>query len=136
MMVLSSSQFLCHKLLFILILLLADDSLANHWERPGCFKVGHSRTISIPGCIEFDVATNACRGFCVSYSVPSSEDHLLFKPYQAITSYGQCCSIMETEDVKVKVMCIDGPKALTFKSAVTCDCDHCKKPFKEVVNMV
>ncbi|GIY92098.1 u11-Sparatoxin-Hju1a_1 [Caerostris extrusa] len=51
-------------------------SAHNIWEKPGCFKVGHTRTISIPGCVEFDITTNACRGFCVSYSVPSSEDSM------------------------------------------------------------
>ncbi|XP_055927440.1 thyrostimulin alpha-2 subunit-like [Argiope bruennichi] len=126
-------MFLLSKMIFtlksisLLVIILTGMASANIWEKPGCFKVGHTRTISIPGCVEFDITTNACRGFCVSYSVPSSEDSLRINPKQAITSYGQCCNIMETEDVKVKVMCLDGPKALTFKSAVTCACYHCKK---------
>lgn len=41
------------------------------WQRPGCHKVGHTRKISIPDCIEFHITTNACRGFCPSYAVPS-----------------------------------------------------------------
>ncbi|KAG8181946.1 hypothetical protein JTE90_000057 [Oedothorax gibbosus] len=115
------------KIFCIVIVVLMEQSTANIWEKPGCFKVGHTRTIGIPGCVEFDITTNACRGYCVSYSVPSSEDSLRINPKQVVTSYGQCCNIMETEDIKVKVMCLDGPKALTFKSAVTCACYHCKK---------
>lgn len=68
---------------------------------------GHTRTVRIPGCVEFDVSTNACRGFCVSYSIPSSEDSLRTNPYQTITSFGECCNIMETEDVsKLHSRCI------------------------------
>ncbi|GFS44087.1 thyrostimulin alpha-2 subunit [Nephila pilipes] len=115
------------KSMLLLIFALLGKSDSNIWEQPGCFKVGHTRTISIPGCVEFDITTNACRGFCISYAVPSTEDSLKINPKQSITSYGQCCNIMETEDVKVKVMCLDGPMALTFKSAVTCACYHCKK---------
>ena len=35
---------------------------------------GHTRTISIPGCVKFNLSTNACRGFCMSYSIPAVED--------------------------------------------------------------
>lgn len=35
---------------------------------------GHTRTISIPGCVKFNISTNACRGYCMSYSIPSNED--------------------------------------------------------------
>ncbi|KFM69776.1 hypothetical protein X975_16090, partial [Stegodyphus mimosarum] len=96
-------------LFFVTIVASLNTSSANIWEQDGCFKVGHTRTIKIPGCVEFDITTNACRGFCVSYSVPSTEDSLRINPKQTITSYGQCCNIMETEDVKVKVMCLEGP---------------------------
>lgn len=34
---------------------------------------------------------------------------------------------METEDVAVNVMCLDGQRELTFKSAKSCSCYHCKK---------
>ncbi|XP_076031196.1 glycoprotein hormone alpha 2 [Oratosquilla oratoria] len=97
------------------------------WETPGCHKVGHTRRISIPECVEFDITTNACRGFCESWSVPSAWQTLVYNPHQVVTSIGQCCNIMETEDVKVKVMCIEGPRTLVFKSAKTCACFHCKK---------
>ncbi|XP_023226352.1 thyrostimulin alpha-2 subunit-like [Centruroides sculpturatus] len=72
---------------------------AYFWERSGCHKVGHTRRVSIPDCVEFDITTNACRGFCVSFSIPSSEETLRINPHQAITSMGYCCNIMETEDV-------------------------------------
>lgn len=35
---------------------------------------GHTRTISIPGCVKFNLSTNACRGFCMSFSIPTTED--------------------------------------------------------------
>ncbi|CAH0554648.1 unnamed protein product [Brassicogethes aeneus] len=94
------------------------------WEKPGCHKVGHTRKISIPDCVEFPITTNACRGYCESWAIPSN-----FKasPNQPVTSVGQCCNIMETEPVEAKVLCVDGIRVLTFKSAVTCSCYHCKK---------
>jgi hypothetical protein len=102
--------------------------------------------------VEFAITTNACRGFCESFALPSApfltETH---KPSQPVTSVGQCCNIMETEDVRqsrfvalkwlivdffiyfftiqvsVRVLCLDGIRQLTFKSAVSCKCFHCKK---------
>lgn len=44
-----------------------------------------------------------------------------------VTSVGQCCNIMESEDVLVQVNCVNGPRNLTFKSATKCSCYHCKK---------
>ena len=29
--------------------------------------------------------------------------------------------------VRVRIMCLDGPRDLVFKSAKTCSCFHCKK---------
>lgn len=60
---------------------------------------GHTQKISIPGCVEFEITTNACRGYCVSYSIPSSEDTLRVNKKQLITSIGQCCSMIESEEV-------------------------------------
>ncbi|XP_023027110.1 glycoprotein hormone alpha 2 [Leptinotarsa decemlineata] len=94
------------------------------WRAPGCHKVGHTRKISIPNCVEFHMTTNACRGFCESYAVPSLPK---ITPTQPVTSIGQCCNIMETEPVEARVLCVDGMRTLTFKSAVTCSCYHCKK---------
>ncbi|XP_029847619.2 thyrostimulin alpha-2 subunit [Ixodes scapularis] len=111
---------------FVAVLVLGQAG-ANFWERPGCHKVGHTRRVSIPDCVEFDMTTNACRGFCTSYSIPSPEYTLRMNPNQGVTSFGQCCNIMDTEDVKVQVRCLDGHKDLTFKSAKSCSCFHCKK---------
>nr|QBX89048.1 glycoprotein alpha-2 [Nephrops norvegicus] len=113
--------------LLVTCLVASATSFKHAWQTPGCHKVGHTRRISIPECLEFDITTNACRGFCESWSVPSAWQTLASNPHQVVTSIGQCCNIMETEDVKVKVMCIQGPRELVFKSASTCDCFHCKK---------
>nr|CAD7261961.1 unnamed protein product [Timema shepardi] len=106
---------------------------------------GHTRKISIPDCVEFHITTNACRGYCESWSIPSAVETLRVNPHQAITSVGQCCNIMDTEDlakalvvlsstaedeeieVEVRVMCLDGTRDLVFKSAKSCSCYHCKK---------
>ncbi|CAG4971371.1 unnamed protein product [Parnassius apollo] len=85
---------------------------------------GHTRNISIPDCVEFKITTNACRGFCESWSLPSIM--LGFKRHP-VTSLGQCCNIMESEDVPVKVLCLDGERNLIFKSAISCACYHCQK---------
>ncbi|XP_071452947.1 thyrostimulin alpha-2 subunit [Hetaerina americana] len=115
-------------LIFAVLMLSAGAALAsNSWDRPGCHKVGHTRKISIPDCVEFPITTNACRGFCESWSVPSAIETLRYNANQAITSVGQCCNIMDTEDVMVRVLCLDGPRELTFKSAKSCSCYHCKK---------
>ena len=62
---------------------------------------GHTRRIEIPGCVQFDMTTNACRGFCVSYSVPSGIETILLNPKQTTTSVGQCCNIVQSEDVSL-----------------------------------
>ncbi|XP_059473863.1 thyrostimulin alpha-2 subunit [Neocloeon triangulifer] len=97
------------------------------WERPGCHKVGHTRKVAIPDCVEFYITTHACRGFCESWSVPSEMDTVVANPHQVVTSVGQCCNIMETEDVTAEVLCKDGIRNLVFKSAKSCSCYHCKK---------
>nr|BAV78809.1 glycoprotein hormone alpha 2 [Plautia stali] len=102
-------------------------SKQDAWGKPGCHRVGHTRKVRIPDCVEFEVTTNACRGYCESWAVPSPKETLVSNPRQAITSVGQCCNIMETEDVEVRVLCLDGLKDLVFKSAKSCSCYHCKK---------
>ncbi|KAH8251463.1 hypothetical protein KR038_000165, partial [Drosophila bunnanda] len=102
------------------------------WLRPGCHKVGNTRKISIPDCVEFTITTNACRGFCESYSVPSvpwagATLTGLFKQPKPVVSVGQCCNIMKSEEIQRRVLCIDGIRNVTFKSAVSCSCYHCKK---------
>ncbi|XP_031630479.1 thyrostimulin alpha-2 subunit [Contarinia nasturtii] len=97
------------------------------WQRPGCHKVGHTRTIEIPDCVQFSINTNACRGYCESYAVPSAPYANGFKIPKPVTSVGQCCNIMETEDVNVMLSCVGGARNVTFKSATKCSCYHCKK---------
>ncbi|XP_072388860.1 thyrostimulin alpha-2 subunit [Diabrotica undecimpunctata] len=102
-----------------------DTVTANEvWQAPGCHKVGHTRRVNIPNCVEFLMTTNACRGFCESWAIPSLSK---VSSSQPITSVGECCNIMETENVSAKVLCVDGVRTFTFKSAVTCSCYHCKK---------
>lgn len=96
------------SLAFVLWLLwcCAECSLAvgkDAWLRPGCHKVGNTRKISIPDCVEFTITTNACRGFCESYAVPSVPSALngLFRAPKPVVSVGQCCNMMESEEVSL-----------------------------------
>ncbi|XP_073822754.1 glycoprotein hormone alpha 2 [Musca autumnalis] len=100
------------------------------WLRPGCHKVGNTRKISIPDCVEFLITTNACRGFCESYSVPSMPWGNAgggFRPPKPVVSVGQCCNMMESREVQKRVLCMDGWRNVTFQSALSCSCYHCKK---------
>ncbi|EDV99008.1 thyrostimulin alpha-2 subunit [Drosophila grimshawi] len=99
------------------------------WLRPGCHKVGNTRKISIPDCVEFNITTNACRGFCESYAVPSIQMALTgsFRPPKPVVSVGQCCNMMKSEEIQRRVLCLGGMRTLTFKSALSCSCYHCKK---------
>ncbi|XP_077285260.1 glycoprotein hormone alpha 2 [Arctopsyche grandis] len=92
------------------------------WQRPGCHRLGHSKKVSIPGCTPFTVTTNACRGFCESWAFPSTG-----RAPQPVTSLAQCCNIMDSEDIVVKVPCLEGERTITMKSATTCSCYHCRK---------
>lgn len=119
----------------------------------GCFLVGYTRKVTIPDCIEFPLTTNACRGYCESFAVSSNFAIGMHRPDQPviihyyrtfqsqlkiyfvlfilfklqITSVGQCCNIMDSEEVKVKVRCLEGVREVTFRSATSCSCFHCKK---------
>uniref|UniRef100_A0A1Q3FRB0 Putative glycoprotein hormone alpha 2 n=2 Tax=Culex tarsalis TaxID=7177 RepID=A0A1Q3FRB0_CULTA len=116
------------RLAAALLLLVSVVCGKESWQKPGCHKVGHTRKISIPSCVEFTITTNACRGFCESFAIPSAPFAVgVHKPSQPVTSVGQCCNIMDTEDVHVRVMCTEGIRNLTFKSATNCSCYHCKK---------
>ncbi|XP_053676202.1 thyrostimulin alpha-2 subunit-like [Anopheles nili] len=116
------------RLVSIIFCAIGLGNTLNTWENPGCHKVGFKQKISIPDCVEFSMIINACRGFCESFSMPSSPLALVgHKPPEPVTSVGQCCNIMETEDVQVRVLCVNGIRNLTFKSATNCSCYHCKK---------
>ncbi|BFZ11682.1 hypothetical protein BsWGS_14721 [Bradybaena similaris] len=97
------------------------------WEAPGCHLVGHTRTVTIPGCVPFEVTTNACRGFCVSYAIPSSAHTLAINRNLVITSMAACCGMADTHEVKVWVACRDGYQQKTFKSARSCACSICRR---------
>lgn len=112
----------------MVLLVILDSSWAKAvWEQPGCHKVGHTRTITEPGCMPFEITTNACRGYCTSFSIPSPPDVVEINPNQEVTSYGNCCNIIESAEVTAKVLCLDGIQNFVFKSALKCDCSHCKK---------
>lgn len=114
-------------LIFVFICILKIVSTTNEtWLKPGCHKVGHTRKIAIPDCVEFNITTNACRGFCESYAGPSAPVSYI-KQFKPVTSIGQCCNIMESEDIFVTVNCLGGVRKLTFKSATNCSCFHCKR---------
>ncbi|XP_065211772.1 thyrostimulin alpha-2 subunit [Planococcus citri] len=115
------------SLLTIIIISIIRSHRAETWEKPGCHKIGHTRKISIPDCVEFRITTNACRGYCESWAITSTDESLPFNRGQSITSIGQCCNIIDTEDITVHVLCLDGLRELTFKSAISCSCHHCKK---------
>ncbi|XP_064603545.1 thyrostimulin alpha-2 subunit-like [Liolophura sinensis] len=111
-----------------LILLFCSHSLAIHsWERPGCHILAHTRTVEVDGCLAFNVTTNACRGFCESNAIPSPERTLRANHYHIITSRAECCSIVDTHDVKYTVLCVDGRREFVFKSAKTCACSICRR---------
>ncbi|XP_014102633.1 thyrostimulin alpha-2 subunit [Bactrocera oleae] len=116
-------------LLFFLSIIVVSTN--QSWLKPGCHKVGNTRIISIPECVEFRITTNACRGFCESYAVPSIPFGQaipgIFKPVKPVVSVGQCCNIMAAEEVQKRVLCMGGMRNITFKSAVSCSCYHCKK---------
>lgn len=60
---------------------------------------GYTKIISIPGCVEFTLKTNACRGFCASWAVPSIPQ---LNSNLQVTSVGQCCNMMDTEEVSYR----------------------------------
>lgn len=96
------------------------------WEAPGCHLVGNNRLVRIPGCVAFEMATNACRGYCVSYAIPSPAQTTEFNTNFIITSRAACCGIVDAFDTKVRVLCRDGYREITFKSARSCACSICR----------
>jgi len=78
-------------------LLLIVRYLREFWFLICC--AGHTRKVSIPDCVEFTLSTNACRGYCESWSIPSSLETVAQNPHQPVTSVGQCCNMMDTEEV-------------------------------------
>nr|A0A0F7Z3J2.1 RecName: Full=Thyrostimulin alpha-2 subunit; Flags: Precursor [Conus victoriae] len=99
----------------------------HSWEAPGCHLVGHTRVVRIPDCVPFQITTNACRGFCVSYAIPSPYQTLVYNPNHIITSRAACCDIIDTLDIPVQVTCVDGVREIVFKSARSCACSICRR---------
>lgn len=64
---------------------------------------GHTRVVRIPDCVPFRVTTNACRGFCLSYAIPSPMETTSYNPDYVITSRAECCSIFDTLDVRENI---------------------------------
>ncbi|XP_033733956.1 thyrostimulin alpha-2 subunit-like [Pecten maximus] len=116
-----------YRIFLVLNTLTALTYSLHTWERPGCYKVANERTVQIPDCLQFNVTTNACRGFCVSYAIPSSPRTRLINPSHIITSRSECCSIEETYDITVHVRCIEGIREVVFKSAKRCACSICRR---------
>ncbi|KAK3784571.1 hypothetical protein RRG08_003379 [Elysia crispata] len=125
------------RIVILLLLLCGHSSLWGHvegrgngtrpaWEAPGCHLVGNNRMVRIPGCVAFEMATNACRGYCVSYAIPSPAHTTEFNTNFIITSRAACCGIVDAFDTKVRVLCRDGYREFTFKSASSCACSICR----------
>ncbi|KAJ2942649.1 hypothetical protein O0L34_g11188 [Tuta absoluta] len=114
------------KCLVFLILVSRVISLESWglYSKPGCHLVGKTLNVSIPQCVPFTVKMNACRGYCESWSFPSIM--MGFKRHP-VTSLGQCCNIMESEEVIKTAVCIEGYRKIMFKSPLSCACDHCQK---------
>ncbi|GIZ03724.1 hypothetical protein CEXT_27721 [Caerostris extrusa] len=65
----SCNKRYCPAIVFIAMF--CSCALATSRDMVGCHMFGHTRTVKINGCVQFTLTTNACRGFCPSYSTPS-----------------------------------------------------------------
>ncbi|OUC42364.1 hypothetical protein D917_03024 [Trichinella nativa] len=54
-----------------------------------CRIVAVEKLITIPGCIPVRVQLNACRGYCLSWTVPDGR--------RTVASYAMCCRMVERE---------------------------------------
>lgn len=113
-------QYFCKHFLFVAFCINTSNVLMT---KSVTLLTGHTRNISIPNCVQFSISTNACRGYCLSFAVPSSLKGFV----QPITSMAECCNMMDSDLVETKVLCVDGFRTITFKSALSCSCYHCKK---------
>ncbi|KRX14141.1 hypothetical protein T07_2496 [Trichinella nelsoni] len=57
-----------------------------------CRIVAVEKLITIPGCIPVRVQLNACRGYCLSWTVPDGR--------RTVASYAMCCRMVERELTK------------------------------------
>ncbi|GBP78265.1 Thyrostimulin alpha-2 subunit [Eumeta japonica] len=114
--------------------------------------LGYTRQENITDCVSFRVTTNACLGYCESWSLPSivfgfkrhpvtSQRHANIgqmsrqRASQTVRrdavggqtlSRGRRMS-MRPNRVSYKVLCLDGERNLVYKSATSCACYHCQK---------
>ncbi|GIX89149.1 u16-Sparatoxin-Hju1a_1 [Caerostris darwini] len=114
----------CSAIVFIAMF--CSCALATSRDMAGCHMFGHTRTVKINGCVQFTLTTNACRGFCPSYSTPSPEWIKQSNPKQVIWSVAQCCNIMETEDCLLLVYATNDPPTAEIEMALSCsnNCIH------------
>ncbi|KAL8576203.1 hypothetical protein ACOMHN_027858 [Nucella lapillus] len=102
-------------------------SSSQSWKTPGCHLVGHTRIVKIPGCLTFQVTTNACRGFCLSFAYPTPDYMLVYHPEYMFTSRASCCNIIDTVDIPIQVRCGEVLREVVFKSARSCGCSICRR---------
>ncbi|KAF6020305.1 gpa2 [Bugula neritina] len=95
-------------------------------NRSSCNLVGKWTKIRVPGCAPKHTLLNSCRGYCESFSIPMPNQLRSMYPDLAILSMGRCCSIDTTHDVTVELVCADGIRKETYKSASSCSCSSCK----------
>ncbi|KRY28488.1 hypothetical protein T01_10203 [Trichinella spiralis] len=80
-----------------------------------CRIVAVEKLITIPGCIPVRVQLNACRGYCLSWTVPDGR--------RTVASYAMCCRMVERELVEFETRCQESKREkFSFTSAVSCEC--------------
>ncbi|XP_022087619.1 thyrostimulin alpha-2 subunit-like [Acanthaster planci] len=96
----------------------------EYWESPGCHLVGFVKVATIPGCHTVRFHMNACRGYCLSYSILAP--YSLMSGSRIFKSVGNCCSIQDTHDVIVNLQCQNNEiRQVTYRSAASCTCALC-----------
>ncbi|XP_071801535.1 thyrostimulin alpha-2 subunit-like isoform X2 [Asterias amurensis] len=116
--------------------LLATAQQRPYWERSGCHLVGYSTLVQIPGCHKTRVDMNACRGYCVTYTLLSTFNQIVSNNIR-YSSRGTCCAIGDTHDVIVILACENNEqKSVTYKSAASCSCTLCTQEDTSQLNNV
>ncbi|RWS28004.1 hypothetical protein B4U80_02213 [Leptotrombidium deliense] len=100
------------QLIFLGAQVLKNKSLKSYEK---LYLASHTQLIEIAGCPKFKLTTNACRGYCLSYTVPSNQDIISLNPLQRLTSVGSCCTMGETEDVAIIAILL-GTKELNLRT--------------------
>nr|CAR94700.1 TPA: putative glycoprotein hormone-alpha2 [Trichinella spiralis] len=87
-------------------------------KKNGCSSTAVEKLITIPGCIPVRVQLNACRGYCLSWTVPDGR--------RTVASYAMCCRMVERELVEFETRCQESKREkFSFTSAVSCECFDC-----------